>query len=250
MKKITALAIISLIIVLPLLIANVATAEAESYAVPLPGTVATVAAEASEPFKIDLTPIFQAVIALLAALITGKLIPWIKSKTSEKQFENLKAAARVAVFAAEQLYGAAEGDKKLDYAVEKLRENGFDLDADLLREAVESAVYDMNFEKRVDIRMNEREARRIATESKIEMTPSEQGTVLLTPIEEWPAYMLEAFCRMSEIPCDNCVSAEDFVSTIHRAQEALRAERAEAQEAPEAPNAPEEDSEAPVSEAE
>ena len=53
---------------------------------------------------IDLTPIFQAVIALLAALITYKLIPWIKSRTTKQQQENLYAAARIAVYAAEQLF--------------------------------------------------------------------------------------------------------------------------------------------------
>ena len=31
--------------------------------------------------NIDLTPIFQAIIALLAALVTYKLVPWIKART-------------------------------------------------------------------------------------------------------------------------------------------------------------------------
>ena len=53
---------------------------------------------------IDLTPIFQAIIALLAALVTYKLIPWIKSRTTERQQQNLFVAAKIAVMAAEQLY--------------------------------------------------------------------------------------------------------------------------------------------------
>ena len=62
---------------------------------------------------IDLTPIFQAIIALLAALVTYKLIPWIKSRTTERQQQNLFVAAKIAVMAAEQLYKNGEGDKKL-----------------------------------------------------------------------------------------------------------------------------------------
>ena len=90
--------------------------------------------------KIDLTPIVQAVIALLAALITYKLIPWIRSKTTETQQNNLTVAARIAVCAAEQLYGAGRGKEKLDYAIAALERAGYHLDDTLAREAIEKAV--------------------------------------------------------------------------------------------------------------
>ena len=64
--------------------------------------------------RIDLTGVVQAVIALLAALVTYKLIPWIRSKTTEQQFTNLEAAARVAVFAAEQIFKNGNNVDKLD----------------------------------------------------------------------------------------------------------------------------------------
>ena len=92
---------------------------------------------------IDLTPIFQALIALFAALITYKLIPWIKAKTTEQQQTNLQMAARVAVFAAEQIFLQGDNAAKLDYAVEGLRQAGFDLDRSALRQAVESAVHEL-----------------------------------------------------------------------------------------------------------
>lgn len=130
MKKITAIICVSLLIL------AICPAFA-SYATPLPSELQT-------ETTINLTPVFQAIIALLAALVTHRLIPWIVSKTDEKQQANLAAAARVAVFAAEQIYGAAKGSEKLDYAIGKLREQGFDLDGELLREAIESAVYGMN----------------------------------------------------------------------------------------------------------
>ena len=85
---------------------------------------------------IDLTPIFQAIITLLAALVTYKLIPWIKSKTTAQQQNNLRAMVRVMVFAAEQLYGAGEGKQKLEYVREQLRKAGFDADVNEIEAAV------------------------------------------------------------------------------------------------------------------
>ena len=65
---------------------------------------------------IDLTPVFQALIALIAALITCWLIPWIKAKTTKQQQENLYAAAKIAVYAAEQIFGPKSGQDKFKYA--------------------------------------------------------------------------------------------------------------------------------------
>jgi len=93
--------------------------------------------------NIDLTPIFQAVIALLAALVTYKLIPWIKTKTDKNQQDNLAAAAKIAVYAAEQLYGANNGEKKLEYARQALLAAGYDVNTEVLRAAIESAVYNL-----------------------------------------------------------------------------------------------------------
>lgn len=93
--------------------------------------------------NIDLTPIFQAVIALLAALVTYKLIPWLKSRTTKQQQDNLAAAAKIAVYAAEQLYGANNGEKKLEYARQALLAAGYDVNTDTLRAAIESAVYSL-----------------------------------------------------------------------------------------------------------
>lgn len=93
--------------------------------------------------SIDLTQIAVALIALLATIITYKIIPWIKGKTTEKQRANLAAAAKVVVFAAQQIFGAGNGSDKLAYAMEKLREAGFNLDDEALRVAIEAAVYEM-----------------------------------------------------------------------------------------------------------
>lgn len=78
--------------------------------------------------NIDLTPIIQAIIALLAAIITYKLVPWIKAKTTNEQQTLLSATVKTLVFAAEQLYGAGRGDEKLDYVVAQLESKGYTAD--------------------------------------------------------------------------------------------------------------------------
>lgn len=86
--------------------------------------------------NIDLTPIIQAIIALLAAIITYKLIPWIKTKTTNEQQALLAATVRTLVFAAEQLYGAGNGEDKLEYVERELEKRGFAVD----REVIEATI--------------------------------------------------------------------------------------------------------------
>ena len=88
--------------------------------------------------NIDLTPLFRAIIALLAAIITYRLIPWIKANTSMKQQAIIKATVQTLVYAAEQLYGAGNGSKKLEYVKEQLAKKGYDVD----RSEIEAAVYE------------------------------------------------------------------------------------------------------------
>ena len=93
--------------------------------------------------NIDLTPIFQAIIALLASLITYKLIPLIKSKTTANQQSNLAAAAKIAVYAAEQIFGDGKGDQKFEYARNALAGSGYNLSASALSDAIEKAVLEL-----------------------------------------------------------------------------------------------------------
>ena len=74
---------------------------------------------------IDLTTIINAIIALIAAIITYKVIPWIKAKTTNEQQNMLRAAVKTLVFAAEQIYGAGKGSEKLDFVVKQLEKQGF-----------------------------------------------------------------------------------------------------------------------------
>lgn len=87
--------------------------------------------------NINLTPLIQATIGVLAALITYRLIPWIKAHTTAKQQALIAAAVETAVFAAEQIYGPGHGYEKMDYAVAWLKERGFDVS----RAEIEACVY-------------------------------------------------------------------------------------------------------------
>ena len=85
---------------------------------------------------IDLTPIINAIIALIAAIISVKVIPWIKAKTTNEQQAMMRAAVKTAVFAAEQLYGAGHGDEKFDFVCNRLRLKGFIVDKTEIEAAV------------------------------------------------------------------------------------------------------------------
>lgn len=74
---------------------------------------------------IDLTAIFRAILALLAAIITYKVIPWIKARTTSEQRSLLRATVRTLVYAAEQIYGAGKGTEKLDYVIRQMEDMGF-----------------------------------------------------------------------------------------------------------------------------
>ena len=98
--------------------------------VTLPGALAEAVDALPASPGIDLTPLFQAVIAFLAAVVTYKLIPWVQARTTAQQQELLRAAVSVAVYAAEQLYGAGSGKEKLMYVKGQLAKKGYHVDID------------------------------------------------------------------------------------------------------------------------
>lgn len=93
---------------------------------------------------IDLNMIIEAVIMLIAAIFSAVVIPWIRSKTSSEQFEQIKMWVEVAVNAAEQIYtGSGRGAEKKAYVIDFLTEKGFKIDADSLDKLIEAAVFDL-----------------------------------------------------------------------------------------------------------
>lgn len=93
----------------------------------------------------DITPIIEAVFALLAAIITAVVIPYIKNRTTAQQQAEINAWVRIAVTAAEQVYkGTGRGEEKKAFVLEWLKSHGVTVDTEKLDALIESAVYDMN----------------------------------------------------------------------------------------------------------
>lgn len=100
-----------------------------------------VAEEAAEPTaSVNLTPFLEAFVGLLAALVTGFLIPWVKSKTTAQQQMNIQMVMDVLVYAAEQIYGSDKGQLKLEYVEKQMAMRGFTVDI----AQIEAAVRRMN----------------------------------------------------------------------------------------------------------
>lgn len=85
---------------------------------------------------IDLTQIIIALIGALASLITGFLIPWIKSKTTVNQQEIIRSVIFEAVRFVEQTYKSSSGTFKMQAAIEYLAERKIKVDMNQIEAAV------------------------------------------------------------------------------------------------------------------
>ena len=92
----------------------------------------------------DITPIVNAVIALVAAVISVFLIPWIKGKIETEKLNQIMGWVTIAVEAAEQIYReSGMGAKKKAYVLDFLSKKGITLDVDSIDAMIESAVLDL-----------------------------------------------------------------------------------------------------------
>ena len=76
----------------------------------------------------DITAIVSALVALIGAAITGFVIPYLKERVSREKYENISNWVRVAVSAAEQLFGSGRGKEKKAYVIEFLSKKGLYID--------------------------------------------------------------------------------------------------------------------------
>lgn len=88
----------------------------------------------------DLTPVINAFIALVAALITAFVIPWIKRNTSAKDREELLKWVEIAVMAAQQLYYNCDGLERKMYVKDFLESKGYNVSSAEVDNAIEAAV--------------------------------------------------------------------------------------------------------------
>lgn len=94
------------------------------------------------------TPIINAIIALIGALMSVILIPYVKTKISSEKLKRLATVIEYAVKAAEQLYkDAGMGELKKAHVLSYLVEKGYIKDiASISTEIdnlIESAVYEL-----------------------------------------------------------------------------------------------------------
>lgn len=92
----------------------------------------------------NITPIIEAVFALIAAIVTAVVAPYIKSRTTAAQQTEIAAWVKIAVTAAEQIYtGTGRGKEKKKYVEDWLKAHGVTVDSEKLDAMIESAVYEL-----------------------------------------------------------------------------------------------------------
>lgn len=94
----------------------------------------------------DITDIIECVIALLSALVSAFLIPYIKNQLGENKRSQLNFWVKTAVKAAEQLYGSKTGQQKKEFVVSFLLSKGIVVDVDDITALIESEVYKLTQE--------------------------------------------------------------------------------------------------------
>lgn len=103
--------------------------------------------------NIDITEIVVAVIGLLGIIITSVVVPLIKSKLTNSQWETIKNYALAGVQAAEIIFNAqGKGEKKLEWVTEYIenqcKAHGIEIDMDTVRVAIENAWKDLGLDKK------------------------------------------------------------------------------------------------------
>lgn len=97
----------------------------------------------------DITPLCIAVLSLVAIIVTVYLVPWLRSKTTKEQREEINAWVKIAVRAAEQLFrGSGRGTEKkqyvIDFMLEFLAKRKLTINMDELDKMLEAAVLELN----------------------------------------------------------------------------------------------------------
>ena len=96
---------------------------------------------------INLTQIILAIITLIGGIITRYLIPWLKDKLDDRQYNVLATLVRVGVFAAEQIFTSEQWEAKKQYVVDLLKENGYTVDTTAVDALIESTVRELRIEQ-------------------------------------------------------------------------------------------------------
>lgn len=85
-------------------------------------------------------------IALISALVSAFLIPWLKTKIDANKLQTIKTYVEIGVKAAEQLYAATDGEEKKAYVINFLAEHGIRFDVSTIDQLIEAAVLQLHHE--------------------------------------------------------------------------------------------------------
>lgn len=102
---------------------------------------------------IDITQIVVAIIGLLSIILTSVVVPLIKSKLTDAQWQMVKAYALAGVQAAEIIFNAqGQGEAKLrwvsEYITNQCLAHGIKIDAETVRVAIENAWKSLGLDKK------------------------------------------------------------------------------------------------------
>lgn len=95
---------------------------------------------------INWTDVIVALIGLMGAALTVVIVPLVKSKTTEKQRENIYTIVKAAVWAAEQILKREDptGGIRKQYVLDYLLGKGVKIDIEDLDVMIEAAVKELN----------------------------------------------------------------------------------------------------------
>ena len=95
---------------------------------------------------IDWTQIILALISLTGAILTAVVIPYIRSKTTKQQRDNIYTVIQSAVWAADQMFKASDpsGGIRNTWVMNTLKEMNLDISREDLVRLVEEAVQELN----------------------------------------------------------------------------------------------------------
>ena len=89
--------------------------------------------------------ILQVVLAIVSIVVTGILIPLIKTKIKKEDLEKALVITDIAVKAAEQIFKeSGQGQIKKKYVIDYLKKSGLDLSNEELNVLIEAAVKELN----------------------------------------------------------------------------------------------------------
>ena len=96
--------------------------------------------------NIDWTQIILALIGLIGAILTAVVIPYIRSKTTKQQRENIYTIIQSAVWAADQMFKASDpsGGIRNTWVMNTLKEMNLEISRKDLVRLVEEAVQELN----------------------------------------------------------------------------------------------------------